>query len=258
MRRLPDRLIALVTPRVATDFAPPPVAVAPGLWSLERRLRMPGGVSLPSRTTIVRLPSRGLLVVAPPPVAAGGLEAVEALGPVDEVLIPNSFHHLYAAAFLARHPGATLRVPPGLAARVPGAPRGEELSAATPPPWRDVVDHLVLGPVHGVAEVALFHRPSATLILTDLAFHLRTFGSSFERLAWRLSGVPAGFGPSRTARMLLLGDRAIAEPFLHRVLEWPFARVLVAHGDPLTSDAHAVFRRAFAAALRIPLRAGVV
>jgi hypothetical protein len=241
-----DRLLALGRPTVVATFAPPPVAIATGLWTLERRLRMPGGPTLPNRTTIVRLASGGLLVVSPPSDAAGGLDAIDALGPVEEVLVPNSFHYLNTAAFLARHPLATLRVPPGLHERVAGLPAGAVLTDTAPATWSGVVEARVLGPVRGLAEVVLFHRPSATLVLTDLAFHLVRFESAFDRIAWRLAGVPRGFGPSRSARLTLLRDRTVAAPFLARLLGWPFERVLVAHGDPLDRDAHAVFRAALA------------
>ena len=255
-RSIWDRLIQPVTPRVDTSFAPAPTQIAPGLWSLERRLRMPGGPSLPSRTTVIRLRAEALLVVSPPPVEAGGLDDLDALGSVDEVLVPNSFHYLNAPGFLARYPQATLRTVPGLHERVPSFPRGEELSEQVPPAWSAVIEHRILGPVRGLSEVALFHRPSATLIVTDLAFHMLHFAHRLERVAWRLSGVPAGFGPSRTARLLLLNDRAAAAAFLERVLAWPFERVLVAHGEPLETNAAEVFRRAFAPYLARPGTAG--
>jgi hypothetical protein len=105
--------------------------------------------------------------------------------------------------------------------------------------------HAVLKATDEVSEVAFFHHESATLVLTDLAFHMTTFAGTFDRLAWRLSGVPNGFGHSRTARMLLLRDRLPVESFLERVLAWPFRRILVGHGDPVDHDAIGVFRRAF-------------
>jgi hypothetical protein len=233
-------------PTVVTGFAPPPVELAPGLWSLERRLRMPGGPGLPTRTTILRLGSGGLLVVSPPPVEAGGLEPLERLGAVEEVLVPNSFHYLNARGFLARHPGARLRLAPAIRQRVPDLPPGEELGEARPSSWAGVVEHAILGPVRGLSEVAIFHRPSASLVLTDVAFHMVRFESRLERAFWRLSGVPRAFGPSRTARWFLLRDRDAAAAFLARLLDWPFARVVVAHGEPLESGAADVFRRAFA------------
>jgi hypothetical protein len=240
-----DRLIQFVRPRLIRDFAPPPTQVAPDLWTIERRLRMPGGPTLPTRSTVVRLPAGGLLVVSPPPVEAGGLAALDALGAVQDVLVPNSFHYLNAADFVARYPGATLRLAPGLHDRIAGLP-GEELTASTPAAWGGAVEHQILGPVRGIAEVAVFHRPSATLMLMDLAFNMVRFESAFERVAWRLSGVPASFGPSRTARTFLLNDRRMAADFLERVLAWPFQRVLVAHGEPLEDLAADVFQHAFA------------
>jgi hypothetical protein len=153
-------------------------------------------------------------------------------------------------AFLRRHPGATLRVAPGLHARVPSLPAGEALGDAPVAAWRAAVEHAILGPVRGLSEVALFHRPSATLVLTDVAFNLvGGVDRPLDRMIWRLTGIPAGFGPSRTARTFLLADRVLAAAFLRRVLEWPFRRVLVAHGEPLESDAVGIFRQAFAAYL---------
>ncbi len=248
-RSILDRLIQHVRPRLVSTFAPPPLQIAPDLWSLERRFRMPGGLSLPVRTTMIRLHSEALLVVSPPPVEAGGLEDLEALGAIEEVLIPNSFHYLNAPGFLMRYPRATLRVTPGLYERVPQLPRGQELSELSPPSWRGVIEHQVLRPLYGASEVVLFHRSSATLVLTDLAFHMRQFKHRFDRVAWRLNGAPPGFGPSRTSRLFLLRDRVVASAFLERVLAWPFERVLVAHGEPLETNAVAVFRQAFASYL---------
>jgi hypothetical protein len=242
-------MMQLGRPGAVGGFAPPPVELSPGLWTLERRLRMPGGPSLPSRTTLVRLATGDLLVVSPPASESGGLAEIDALGRVAEVLLPNSFHYLNAATFGARHPEAMLRLAPGLRQRVPALPPGEEIGDATPGSWQGVLEHTTLGPSRGVSEVALFHRPSATVILTDVAFHVLHHTSGPERAVWRLLGVPPGFGPSRSARRLLLADRALASAFLERILRWPFARVLVAHGDPLEVDAVGAFRRAFASYL---------
>jgi len=246
-RLILERLIKPIRPRVVRSFAPPPAPIARDIWSLERRLLMPGGLGLPTRTTVIRLRSQGLLVVSPPPVEAGGMEHLDSLGQVAEALLPNSFHYLNAREFLARHPRALLRIAPELRLRAPELPSAEELTDEAPESWRGSLEHLILGPVHGLSEIALFHHPSATLILTDLAFHMIRFERRLDRLAWRLAGVPAGFGPSRTSRRLLLCDRRVAAAFLERVLAWPFERVLVAHGEPLELNAGRVFRRAFAA-----------
>ena len=179
-RSLIDRLIAFTTPKLVTDFAPPPKAIDTRVWVLDRRLRMPAGPILPSRTTILGLPSGGLLVVSPPPVAPGGLDALDALGPVEHVLAPNSYHYLYAREFLARHPRAQFWAAPGLYTRVPNLVEGRELTETAPEGWAGAVEHAILGPTRGVSEVALFHRESATLVLTDSAFHLVGLSSWFR------------------------------------------------------------------------------
>ena len=153
-RLLMDRAMRLAKPRVVTEFAPPPVPIAPDVWSLDRRLRMTAGTLLPNRTTIMRLKSGGLLFVSPPPVAPG-LGHLDALGAVEEVLLPNSFHYLYGAEFLTRYPFATLRMAPGLHARIPGLPAGDELTDATPAPWQGVIEHAILETDRGLSEVAL-------------------------------------------------------------------------------------------------------
>jgi hypothetical protein len=249
-RSLADRLLPHIRPTRVTDFAPPPEQVDARLWVMDRRLRMPGGPILPSRTTLLVLPSGGLLVVSPPAVEVGGLEALDSLGRVQHVVVPNSFHYLNARQFLARYPGAVFWASPGLFSRVSGLPPGNELTESAPAAWSGVVELAILGPTRGVSEVALFHRESATLILTDLAFHMVRIARRFDRVLWRLSGVPSEFGPSRTSRTFLLRDRALAATFLERLLAWPFRRVLVAHGESLEVDAAAVFRRAFADYLR--------
>jgi hypothetical protein len=244
MRNFFEWVMPLVRPMTIVGFAPPPERVDENLWCLERRARMPGGIVLPTRTTIVGT-IEGLLVISPPPAESGGLEAIDAIGPVREVVLANSFHHLHARGFLERHPAARLWVAPGLFRRVAGLPSGSELVAGLQTPWSGAVDHAVLEVTPEISEVALFHRASATLVLTDLAFNMVRFDSTFDRIAWRANGVPNRFGPSRTARMMLLRDRGAVKVFLERVLEWPFRRILVGHGEPVESDAIGAFRRAF-------------
>lgn len=244
-----DRVIRIVQPTVDASFSPAPTQIASRLWALDRRLRMPGGAILPTRTTIIVLSDGGLLVVSPPSVQAGGLKALDTIGRVRHVLVPNSYHHLNAVGFMALYPEASFWAAPALFSRVPGLPPGIEVEEPAPAAWRDAVEVAILRPTQEVSEVALFHRETRTLVLTDLAFNMVRFSGTTQRLLWRLSGVPASFGPSRTARMLLLRDTSSATPFLERVAAWPFERIVVAHGDAVEVDARGTFRRAFAAYL---------
>ena len=246
MRQLLDRVFKRAAPGVDAGYRPPPVRLADGVWSLERRLRMPGGPLLPSRTTIVRLGSGGLVVISPPPAHDETFAMIDGLGPVTALIAPNSFHHLYVGDAVRRYGDAMLYLAPGLQERIASLPPGVSLAESPPSPE---LDRIILRTPHGASEVLLFHRPSRILILSDLAFNMIHVDRSLDRIFWRAFGVPREFGPSRTARLMLLNDSSVVRPVLRRVLEWPFERIQVAHGEVVQTEARARFERAFAAYL---------
>jgi hypothetical protein len=82
--------------------------VAANLWCAEHTLSFPGRVQLPSRMTVVRLPTGEVLLHSPVPPAPALAEAVHRLGPVRFVLAPSCLHHLFVGPWLERHPEARL------------------------------------------------------------------------------------------------------------------------------------------------------
>ncbi len=75
--------------------------------------------------------------------------------------------------------------------------------------------------------------------------NVTTITPAWQHLAWRATGILPHFGPSRSARLTLLRDRAAVRPQLQRVLEWDFDRIVVAHGEPVECDGRRVFAAAF-------------
>ena len=240
-----DRLLVPVKPGPIATFKPPPQELAPGVWRLERRLRMPGGLVLPIATAIFRLPSGKLFLHSPGTLDDAALASLRPLGEPSVILAPNAFHHLFVAEYRKAFPEAAIFYAPGLPARVPSLPRGEEVSSVGPAAWEGVVEPLVFGPIGTFSEVVILHRPSGTLVFTDLAFNMRRHPNGFDRIGWRLFGVPPRFGTSRTARFTLLRNARAARPYLARIAEKDFRRILVAHGDPVENDAPSEFHRAF-------------
>lgn len=248
-RQLLDRLFQLAAPGVVEQHRPPAVRLADGVWSLERHLRMPAGPVLPTRTALVRLSSGGLVVISPPPPHEETFAAIDALGRVEALLAPNSFHYLYVPAAVQRYPAAKLYLAPGLQDRIASLPSGIDL--ATLPLSADF-DQAIIDSGRGMSEVVLFHRASRIVFLTDCAFNLVHLESVFDRTFWRLFGVAPDFGPSRTARMTLLSSPDRVGEALRRVLTWPFERIFVAHGDVVQTDARGRFERAFTRYLSSP------
>jgi hypothetical protein len=98
------------------------------------------------------------------------------------------------------------------------------------PGWSGVLDQQLLRGFPFANEVVFFHRSSATLIATDLVFNVGSSSPPLTRLAFRLGGSYGRLSPTPLER-LLVRDRSAFRDSLERVLDWPFDRVVVAHGE---------------------------
>jgi len=240
------RLLRPLRPSADHGFRPPPRALSEGLWVVDRKVRLPGGVRIPTRATLVRL-ANGLLVIAPPAPDEDTCRAIAAIAPVRHVVAPNSFHYVFAAQFLQAFPNAALHLVPGLRERCPELPPAETLADRPPPAFEATLDLALHGPLRGLSEAVFLHRPTRTLLLCDLAFNVQAADTLREELFWRIAGVWRRFGPSRTVRLTLLRDREAVGRLVARILDWDFVRIVVAHGDVVERDARPTFERAFAA-----------
>lgn len=235
-----DRWLRRIRPKPDSRYTPDPLALDEGLWVLDRRLRAPG-LTLPNRSTLVRLPSGGLWLHSPPPMDADTRRQIESLGNLEAVVAPNSFHYLFAAGVVEAFPSATLFVCPSLPERVPDLPPHRVLADEAPSAWQpDIELAQVVSPPYG--ETVFLHRPSRTLVLTDLVFKLDRLAGWLNKLVWRLQGAPLQFGVSRTARQMLLRPSPDLTRTLTRISDWSFERILVAHGSALERNARESLR----------------
>ena len=241
-----DRMLGLGQPRWDEGMRPAPREIAEGLYAIERRIFLPGGVAMPTRSLAVRLEDGGVAVLSPVPDEEAQRE-VTALGPVRCLVAPNSFHYGGLASWSRAFPAATRLLAPGLRARRPELPSGDEIQEGLETELSSALAHAVLGPTRGVSEVAFLHRSSRTLILTDACFHLQHAARSADRLAYRVLGAWQRFGPSRTARTILLRERAAVADWIGRLCRWDFERIVVAHGEVLESGGREALCTAFRA-----------
>jgi len=217
-------------------------ALAPELWVAEQPLRF-AGVEVGARMAVVR---RGdeLLLYSPITRSPGLAAEVERLGTPRVVVAPNRLHHLYVQDWLSAHPDARLLVAPGLDRKRQDLRPSAILGDAAPEGWGDVLDQALVAGVPFMNEVVLFHRPSATLVASDLLFNVGPESPSLTRLVFRLVGA---YGkPSITPlERLLLRDREAFRRALTRVLAWPFERIVVAHGTVIERDGRAALAAAY-------------
>jgi hypothetical protein len=211
------------------------------IWVVSAPLSI-GPLRLGTRMTVVRLPSGGLWLCSPVEATDALVEEVGELGPVEFIVAPNLYHHLYLRGWDVRFPDAQLLGPPGLAEKRPRLRFDGTLGADAPAAWGDALaSHLVQG--LKANEAVFLHRPSRTLVLTDLAFQMDSSGPA--RLFWKLNGVDRRFGPSRLIRFMV-DDRATFSESIRAISRWDFERVIIAHGTPIRTDGHRRFTSGFA------------
>ena len=199
------------------------------LWTTDSSLRFLG-LEVGARMTVVRLPGPKLLLHSPIAATAELVREVKALGPVAYLVAPNRFHHLYIGQWQQACPEASVYVAPGLDAKRPDLEIAGVLADEPESGWAETIDQVLVEGFPLANEVVFFHRPSATLIATDLAFNITSSSPPLTRLAFRFIGTSGQLAPTLLER-LLVRDRAAFRHSLERILEWPFDRVVVAHGE---------------------------
>lgn len=233
------------------DDAAPLKPFGTDLWLADGPRASVAGFHYPTRMAVVRLPDGGLWIWSPVALTPALRAAVEALGEVRWLIAPNSLHDLHLADWRAAFPNAPLHAAPGLAAARPDLAVDAELGDAPSPAWAEAIDQ---APVRGnriTTEVAFFHRPSGTVLFTDL---LQQFPPGWFRgwralVAWLdLMTEPEPSVPRKFR--LAFTDRRAARESLERILAWPARAVVMAHGRPVEQDGRAFLARAFAWLMR--------
>ena len=113
------------------------------------------------------------------------------------------------------------------------------------PRWDSVLDHFELAGAPKLGEVAFFHKPSRTLVLTDWMFYFDRSPNFLTGLYLRLSGALGK--PVQTPVLKgLIKDRAAAAATTERLLAWDFDRVVMSHRDILPTGGKDALRAATA------------
>lgn len=208
------------------------------VWVCERRFRFMGA-EFGNRMTVIRSAGGALMLHSPVALDEELARAVRALGHVAHVITPNAFHGLFAAQWCAAFPDAQYFT----AKEAPGS-EGRPLQELSRSLAGGEVEMVHLAGIPRLNEFAFFHRPSATLILTDLAFNIGWEGSWWTRLFFTLNGARGRFGPTRLMRSMV-EDRAALRGALLQLLEWEFERIVLSHGEVVERGGRALLAAAF-------------
>jgi short-subunit dehydrogenase len=213
-----------------------PKPVAEDVWIVDAQPIRAGGVMpLPVRMTIIRLQNRDLLLHSPTAYTPALAAELERLGPIRHLVAPSFGHWMFLQDWQKAFPQATAWAAPGLReraqVRASGVRIDRELEADAPPEWRAEIDQIVVA-AGAFAEVEFFHRPSRTLVLTDLVQNLEA--DRFPKI-WRApvralgSAAPRGGAPAYL-RALLRTNRSEVTAAAARLIALAPDRVIFTHG----------------------------
>lgn len=204
------------------------------------------GFRFPTRMGVARLPDGGLWVWSPVALTPDVRGAVDALGPVRHLVAPNTLHTTFLAEWVRTYPGAKVHAAPGLTADDLGIAIDAVLADAPHLAWGGATEQVIVRGNRITTEVVFFHRPSATVLITDLVQHLpsdwyrgwRGIVARLDRMTAAEPSVPRKFRLATT-------NRRAARAAVDRILAWPAERLVMAHGPPVEANASDVLRRAF-------------
>lgn len=233
-----------------------PKPFAPDVWIVDGpEIRFSyGGLKLPfpTRMTVARLAGRGLWLHSPIAFTEPLAETLAALGEVRWLIAPNSLHYWWLADWAGRFPQAECFAVPRLdqTAKRP-LPRHVSLAGAPPPAWAGTIDQLLVSGDE-LEEAVFFHRPSRTLVLTDLIENFEPSRVKSRWLGWllRLAGPvdPDGKAPL-DMQLSFRRQRPQVRAAVERMIAWDPERIVLAHGRCYDANGAAELRRAFRWAL---------
>jgi Domain of unknown function (DUF4336) len=185
------------------------------------------------RMTVVRLRNGRLFIHNAIQLRKHELDWLKSLGNVALIVAPNTFHCSDAGWMKSQFPDADLFVPAtkvnefkkiGLNAHNTETDFPEEIAA-----------ELLYIPSKGTSihEAIFLHRPSKTLILTDLAFNMPDIYQGFERMVMKWNKVGGRFGPTRALKWVFTKNQRDLLDTFRQILSLDFHRIIVNHGEVL-------------------------
>lgn len=226
-----------------------PKPVAEGVFIVDSILSGPLGLPLPVRMTVIRLRDGDLLLHSPTRFSLGLKNEIEKLGRIRHLVAPNFVHWTFLKDWQRACPDATTWAAPGLRERSQvrrsGVRLDRDLADAAPAEWGEGIGLVIVPGGLGFREAALFHRPTRTLVLTDLVMNMeaRKLPAVLRPVA-RLLGVTAPDGmPPPYLRAVVKLRRQAAARAASGLLDQQPERVIFAHGRWFERDGAAALRR---------------
>lgn len=201
------------------------------------------GLRLPVRMTAIRLADGSLLLHSPTRYAIPLRQALEVIGPIRHLVLPNMAHWTYARDWQKAVPDAILWAAPGVRERrqvqAAGLQIDRELGAQSPRDWVDQIAQVAVPGGLGFVEIVMFHRPSRTLVVTDIVQNLEAakLPPGARLFIQALGGAgPEARPPVYLRALVKFGGGEAAREAARRLIALGPERIIVSHGRPIERD----------------------
>jgi hypothetical protein len=197
------------------------------------QLKMPL-VQLPLTTSLIVL-SQGSVLLSPHP----SLTTVEfqSMGQVTDIVAPNLFHHLGIQKAVAAHPQAKLWGVAGFEKKRKDI-RWDSFLGAGQWPHQAELAAIPLAGMPKINEFVFFHKPSKTLFVTDLCFHILDSTGLGGWLIYNIFGTYKRLAVSRLY-IKAVSDKAAFQQSLAALFTYDFEHMVVCHGSVVKGAARA-------------------
>ncbi|MBM4128428.1 MAG: DUF4336 domain-containing protein [Nitrospira sp.] len=191
-----------------------------------------------TRMTVIRLAGDKLWVHSPVQPIPDRIKAINSLGQVTYLIAPNVFHHLSLDQWAAKYPHAKLWGAEGLQYKRKDLKWDGVLKERPEMEWEDEIDQLYFQGSKILKEMVFLHKPSKTLILTDL---IQNHDPKNETAIWKMikkmNGVLAPHGGVPKDLRLTIRDKVKARASLNQILSWDFEKLIISHGLCIEKEA---------------------
>jgi hypothetical protein len=192
------------------------------------------GIDFRRNVTLLRLADAQVVVHSTAPFTEQDIAAIRRFGEPSWLVEATLMHDTFVKEGRKAFPDLPYLAPDGFAkaTRVP-------TDSLLPPPrdWDGEIDVLRIDGAR-MNEHALFHRRSHTLVVADLFFSFPQETSGWPRFFVRHAmRLPRLFGISSFYRCLIIQDKPAFERSMHTLLNLDFERLVVAHWQPVETDA---------------------
>lgn len=230
--------------------------VADSIWVIDGPACRYCGIPFPTRATVIRLEDGALWVHSPTVLTDALLSEMTAVGSVGHIIAPSPMHFVNLHTWLQAFPDAEYWAVEGVQEKAAKSgidlARGRALqSDHAEAVWAGQLEQIIPRGLPDHHEAVFFHRPSDTLVLTDLVASLETayLPVWVRPLVWLL-GVDDSDGKMPPDLRWGVKDKEAFADDIERMLGWGPRRVILSHGRWYERDGVAELERAFRRFLR--------